>query len=194
MLRHNKVQNVFLGLTLLAALLPSCSLGGSIKKWRLADVERAPVLIVGKIGPVHKEFRVLDSVMPRNPETWAMTAKVAVLRSYSLSERNLPTQGSIIDVRFFAYGSSQTFFMNGPPLANLQSSQVLILPLQSNQEPTAKPWMLLGVDGLGLTVPARAELPLGAPNPSAGRQFILEELANSLGHEEARANAYPYRP
>ena len=169
---------------MMTALLPACLPGGVVRQWPIGVVERAPVLLVGRVESVRKEFRVSDGSMAWKAETWAMTAEVNVLRSYSQMHSNLPTTGQTINVRFFAYGPSVTFFINGtpPPLATIGVHQALILPLSAKEQPTSQPWRLLSVEGLSLTIPTRAELAGQSPPPKTGREFILRELANSLSH------------
>ena len=73
-------------------------------------------------------------------------------------------------------------FINGspPPLVNLRAGETILIPLQRNENPTTEPWTLLGVEGVGLTVPVRSVLDESFGAPQGAHQFILREIANSL--------------
>jgi hypothetical protein len=180
--REYKMQRHFVVLLLLAASFTPLLLGGPIKEWSISEVERAPVLIVGRVGSVRRDFQVSPNSLSWKAETWAMTTDVEIIRSYSSSGR-APKPGSSIAVRFFAYGPSQTLFGNGPPpLVSLKPGEVLLIPLQANEPPTKDRWMLLGIEGIGLTAHVREQLGEALPQANTERQFILREIANSLSH------------
>ena len=104
MLRQSRVRRLPVFVVLLAAFLPSYANAGRIKIAHLKDTEQAPILVVGRITAIHKGERVPENVLPWRTEPWTMTADVAILRSYSLSESGKPAPGSRINVSFLAYG------------------------------------------------------------------------------------------
>ena len=79
------MQRVFLAALLAIALFPTSLLAGPIREWHIHDLEHAPVLVVGRVDAVSKEFQIASEDVTRGPETWAMTSRVEVLRSYSSS-------------------------------------------------------------------------------------------------------------
>jgi hypothetical protein len=176
------VSNRFFVAVLLSTFLSPFLLGGSIKQWHMTDVERSPLLIVGRVQAVRKLSDVADYATPGGVHTSTMTAEVAVLRSHFLQQNLSIVVGSSINIRYFAYGPNQTLVVNGQPLVNFKPGDTLLLPLLANDEPASKPWALLGVDGIGLTMHVRADLPENAANAKTGREFILRELANSLSN------------
>jgi hypothetical protein len=110
-----------------------------------------------------------------------MAAEVKVIRSYSQSGQVLKPD-STIAIQFFAEAPGETIFINRAALPHLTPGEVVIIPLQPSEAPAKEPWMLLGKEGIGLTVPVRATLDESLPQPHTGRQFILREIANSLSH------------
>lgn len=166
---------------LLGVALSSHVSAGSITQWRMTSVERAPVLLVARVDSVRAEFRLPQGATPWRAEIWAMIADLTVLRSFSSAGRSTLPPNSHIDVRFFKYnyGAHQTF-VNGPPLVSLSPNQVVILPLFDNSQPSSQPWRLLGEQGVGLAVPARATLSDDTSVAGTRRAFILRELVNSL--------------
>ena len=99
-------------LVLLAAPLPRTLFAGAMKVWGIADLGQAPVLIVGRVVLVRKEFPVAPGSVRSNTETWAMAADVKVIRSCSSSGQVLKPDSTIAN-RFFADGSGQIIFING---------------------------------------------------------------------------------
>ena len=176
--RQKRVWKGFVAVLLL--LLPCGLVAGSITQWRMPDVEKAPVLVVGHVGSMRREFRVPQGTVRWHAEVWVMRAQVTVLRSFAGLGGNAPSAGSHVDVRFLAYAENHAFVNGPPPLAFLRAGDTVILPLLDNLEPHAQPWRLMAVDGIGLTIPARSALFRSAMNVNTGRQFILRELANSL--------------
>ncbi|HEY3457145.1 MAG TPA: hypothetical protein VGK64_21385 [Bryobacteraceae bacterium] len=181
------MQRILLALVVVAGSFPVSLSAGFVKEWHLADVERAPVLIVGRVETVRKEFQVPRDTMVGNAEIWAMASQVEVIRSYSSSDEAVLAPNSTITVRFLTYRPGLTMSVNGtpPPLASLRAGVVLLIPLQRNESPTRDPWMLLGDEGVGLTVPVRPVLDEAHTQPHTGREFILREITNSLSHGTA---------
>jgi len=128
---------------------------GFIKVWQLKETATAPVLVVGRVLDVQKKERVPDGSLPWKDETWAMTAEIQVLRSFSSSGE--PVAVNRLQMHFLAYGPSVTMVVNGypPPLPNLESGQVLILPLQENKNPASEWWRLMADSGADLAAGAR---------------------------------------
>lgn len=188
--RLKRVGNGFRAVVLL--LLPCGLVGSSITHWRMPDVEKAPVLVVGHVESVRREFRLPQETVSQQAEVGAMTAEVTIMRSFAGLAGNAPSAGSHVEVRFLAYGEKHTFVNGPPPLAFLRAGDTVILPLLDNPEPRAQPWRLVAVEGIGLTIPARGALSPSTADVNTGRQFILRELVNSLADgtlEEVNAAA-----
>jgi hypothetical protein len=145
----------------------------------LKETASAPVLVTGRILGVHRNERVAED----KAETWSMTADVEVLRSFTAS--GMPLASRQIQVHFLAYGPNVTTFINGypPPLPEIKSSEVRILPLRENTNPASEPWQLMADSGVDLTIPVRAdaESEQASPPPSA-RSFLIYEFAGTLSH------------
>ena len=174
-----KVRDRIAVLVVLAAM-PASVEAGFIKFWQLKEGSAAPVLVVGRVLSVQKGEPVPEGSVPWKAETLTMTAEIQVLRSYPDSME--PAVPERIRVRFFAYGSSVTQFMNGypPPLPSLEPGRVLILPLQENKHPSLEPWQLIADSGFSLTIPVRAEIQELEHPPASARVFLLREVANAL--------------
>jgi len=97
----------------------------------------APVIVTGRILDVHWNQRVPDDQLSWKAETWSMTADVEVLRSFTAS--GMPIAAHRIQVHFLAYGPSVTAFTccSPPPLPNIQSGDIRILPLSANSNPAS---------------------------------------------------------
>jgi hypothetical protein len=190
------MKRILFAFVVVAPFFPASLSASFIKEWHIADLEGAPVLIVGRVETVRKEFQVLHDTRVQHAETWAMASQVEVIRSYASSGEEVLAPSGTITVRFFAYAPGPTLFVNGttPPLASLRAGEVLLIPLQRNENPTRDPWMLLGIEGVGLIVPVRPVLDEALTQPHTGRQFVLREIANSLSHgtpaEMSTAGAY----
>lgn len=153
---------------------------GFVKEWQLKEIAAAPVLVTGRVLSVHKNERVPEDQLTWKAETWAMTADVEVLRSFTAS--GMPLASHEITVRFFAYGPSVQAFVNGypPALPDLTAGDTRILPLREKLQPDSEPWLLTADSGVNLTVPVWADFSGdSAPAPSA-RAFLIRELANTL--------------
>jgi hypothetical protein len=180
---HSRIRKQMARLFTVLSLLVCMALGveaGFMKVWQLKETAAAPVLVVGRVIGVQKEERVPEGSLSWKAETWAMTAEVQVLRSYTgPGEIVAPDR---LRTHFLAYGPSVTHFINGtpPPLPNLEPGQVLILPLQENQNPASELWRLTADSGADLTIPARAEMADSGPPPPNARVFVVREIANAL--------------
>lgn len=163
---------------LVLAAIPSGARAGFIKLWQLKEAAAAPVLVVGRVLSVQKGERVPEGSVTWTAETFAMTAKIQVLRSYPDSEHIVGE----IDVHFLAYGPSVTQFVNGypPPLPYLKPGRVEIFPLQDNKHPASEAWQLIADSGVDLTIPARAEMPDLEPTAATARVFLDREIANVM--------------
>lgn len=161
-------------------LLPLGLHAGFIKEWQLKETASAPVLVTGRILGVHRNGRVPQNQVSWKAETWAATADVEVLRFFTAS--GITVLSHRIEVRFLSYGASVTQFVNGypPPLPEIKSGEIRILPLRENGNPASAPWQLMADSGLSLTIPVRADTG-GEParRPSA-RVFLIREFANTL--------------
>jgi hypothetical protein len=164
---------------LLLLPLPISLQAGLIKDWQLKETESAPVLVTGRILRVHKNGRLPQDQVSWKAETWATTADVEVLRSFTASGMVVPSRQ--IKVYFLSYGPSVTFFINGypPPLPDISSGEIRILPLRENRNPASEPWQLMADSGLDLTIPVRADTGESALASSA-RAFLIREFANTL--------------
>lgn len=160
--------------------MPVCAEAGFVKFWQLKETASAPVLVVGRVLGVETGERVSEGLLPWKAETWTMTADFQVLRSWSLSGR--PVAGDRLQVHYLAYGPSVTMFVNGspPPLPSLKAGQVLILPLQENENPASKLWQLMADSGVNLIIHARAEIPDTGAQPATPRAFLDLEIASAL--------------
>lgn len=168
------------GSLLLLLPLPLSLHAGFIKEWQLKETASAPVLVTGRILGVHRNGRVPEDRVSWKAETWATTADVEVLRSFTASGMTVPSHQ--IEVHFLSYGPSVTQFVNGypPPLPDIKSGEIRILPLRENSNPASEPWQLMADSGLNLTIPVRADTGgEPAPSPSA-RVFLIREFANTL--------------
>jgi hypothetical protein len=160
--------------------LPFSLRAGFIKEWQLKETASAPVLITGRILNVHRNRRVPEGQVSWKAETWSATADMEVLRSFTASRTPLPSHQ--IQVSFLCYGPSVTAFVNGhpPPLPDIKSGEVRILPLRENRNPASEPWQLMADSGAHLTIPVRADAS-GAPAPSpSARAFLIREFASTL--------------
>lgn len=83
------MQRILLALVVAPFFFPGLLSAGSVKEWHLTDVEKAPVLIVGRVDTVRKDFQVPRDITPWSAETWAMLSQVKVIRSYSLYRDDL---------------------------------------------------------------------------------------------------------
>lgn len=165
---------------------PLCIEAGSLRFWQLKDTAGAPVLVVGRVLSVQKGERIPDGSLPWKAETLAMTAEIQVLRSFTTSQK--PISAEQLRVHFLAYGPSVTMFINGtpPPLPRIEPGEVLILPLQENENPASDLWQLVADSGVNLTIPARAEMPNSWPSPATARAFLNREIANDLSGGTSR--------
>src|SRR5690349_13177778 len=125
--QDSKMQRVFFAALLAVALFPTCLLAGAIREWHITDLEHAPVLVVGRVDVVGNEFQLARDNKTQEPETWAMTSQVEVLRSYSSSGEEALEPGRSITVRFRKY-AHLTMSANGtpPPLVHLAVGDVLL--------------------------------------------------------------------
>ncbi len=176
----------FLILLTLVMGIPASVEAGFIKEWQLKETAAAPVLVVGRVLGVQKGERVPEGSLPWKAETWTMTAGIQVLRVYPDSAE--PVAAGRIPVSYFAYGPSVTTFTNGypPPLPGIEAGQVLILPLQDNKSPASESWKLIADSGVGLVLPARAEIADSGPSPPTARAFLIREIANELSQGTPR--------
>jgi hypothetical protein len=179
MARNNRAQTALLFLLPAALLLRSSLNAGMIKEWHLQEIQQAPLLIVGQVDAVQKRYQVNA---PGQLETWEMTAKVLVLRSFAFSPEIRPEDHSVIEVRFLALGPSVTACANCPLLIGLRPGEVSILPLRPNKQFDRKHWSFLEDEGSGLKISARAEAPKDMVGPKTGRDFILREMAKALSY------------
>ncbi len=172
---------VRIGQFLLLMGMPIAVQAGFIKIWQLKETATAPVLVVGRVLAVNRIERVPEESLPWKAETWAMTAEIQVLRSYTGSGKVLTSDR--LQVHFLAYGPRNTVSVNGnpPPLPNFELGKVLALPLQENQSPGSELWRLMDDSGADLTIPARAEIANFGPLPTSTRAFLDREIANALG-------------
>jgi len=147
----------------------------------LKETASAPVLVTGRILGVKRNEQVPEDQVSWKAETWSMTADVEVIRSFMASGR--PLASHEIQVHFLAYGPSVTMFINGypPPLPDIKSGDVRILPLRENGNPASAPWQLMADSGVDLTIPVRAD-PEGEPgaSPPSARSFLIQEFAGTL--------------
>jgi hypothetical protein len=164
----------------LLLLLPLSLHAGFVKEWQLKETASAPVLVAGRILSVHRNGRVPEGQVSWKAETWSMTADVEVLRSFTAS--GIPIASHQIAVQFFAYGPSATMSINGypPPLPDIKSGEIRILPLRENSNPASELWQLMADSGLELTIPVRAETDGEPAPPSSARVFLIREFANTL--------------
>ena len=161
--------------------LPLSLQAGFIKEWQLKETASAPVLVTGRILGVHRNERVPEDQLSWKAETWSMTADVEVLRYFTAS--GMPLASHQIQVHFLAYGPSVRGFVNGypPPLPNLKSGEVRILPLRENSNPASEPWQLMAESGVNVTIPVRADIESDpAPPPASARAFLIREFAGTL--------------
>lgn len=171
-------QKIILAMLLLLA--PAVVHAGFLKIWQLKETVAAPVLVVGRVIDVKKIERVPDGTLAWKAETLSMTAEFQVLRSYTASGE--PFTADRIQVHFLAYGPSVKQF-NGsdpPPLPQLESGHVLILPLKENKSPASELWQLMADSGVDVAIPARAEMTDSAPAPMTARGFLDREIASAL--------------
>jgi hypothetical protein len=175
---NNSVLSTYSSLLLLLPLSLSLH-AGFIKEWQFKETASAPVLVTARVLGVHKNERLPEDQLSWKAETWSMTANVEVLRSFTVSGIPLPSQW--IAVHFLAYGPSVTGFMNGypPPLPDIKTGEILILPLRENSNPASEPWQLMADSGVDLTIRVREDLGSGPSSPS-GRAFLIGEFANTL--------------
>ncbi|HXB67074.1 MAG TPA: hypothetical protein VNY05_02460 [Candidatus Acidoferrales bacterium] len=166
--------------------IPASVEAGFLKIWQLKETAAAPVLVVGRVLGVEKRERVPDGSLPWKAETWAMTAEVEVLRSYTGSGEAVAV--NLLPVSFWAYGPSVTQIVNGypPPLPHIEPGQVLIFPLRENRNPASELWRLTADSGADLTIPARAGLADFGPPPATERPFLVREIANTLSRGTPR--------
>lgn len=165
---------------LLLVGMPVESEAGAIRVWKLKEIAEAPVLVVGRVLNVEKGERVPDGSLPWKAETWAMTAHLKVLRSFTGSGEQITLD--LLQVHFLAYGPSVTMFVNGtpPPLPNLAPGKVLVLPLKENKNPASQLWHLIADSGVDLTIPTQGEIVDSGPPPPTARAFLVREIANAL--------------
>jgi hypothetical protein len=109
-----------------------------------------------------------------------MTADVEVLRSFTAPAMSVPPQ--LIEVRFLSYGPDGTASLNGypPPLPDIKSGEIRILPLRENNDPASKLWQLMADSGDDITIPVRAETSDEPGLPPSARAFLIREFANTL--------------
>jgi len=148
--------------------------------WQLKDIASAPVLVTSRVIGIHQGERVPDGSLPWKAETLSMTADVETLRSFG--GEGTPVAGDTLQIHFLAYGPSVTMSVNGqpPPLPQIHAGEVIVLPLQRNKNPGVDLWQLTADSGVGLNVPALADLPDAEQPPASGRAFLIRELANGL--------------
>lgn len=146
-----------------------------IHLWQLDELAGAPVLVVGQILAVQEGEPIRDGPFSWSSESWAVTAEVRVLRSYTASAKPFPFDR--IKLAFLA--CCRKGFVNGPALPQLEPGQVHVLALRDNKDPVSQPWQLMPDEGLGLTIPTREEMAFSGL-PSTARGFLLREIANTL--------------
>ena len=175
-----RTQTAPLLTVLLLLVMPVGVLAGFVKVWQLQETAAAPVLVVGRVLGVQKVERLPEGSLPWKAETWAMTAEIEVLRSYTNSGD--PLAVNRLHVHFLSYGPSLTMAVNGypPALPNLQPGQVVVLPLQRNKGPNSQLWQLTADSGTDLVIPARAEMTDSAPPPATARAVLDREISNEL--------------
>ena len=159
---------------------------GFVKVWQLKETATAPVLVVGRVLAIQKRERVPDGSLSWKDETWAMTAQIEVLRSFTGSGE--PVGEDRLQMHFLAYGPSVTMTINGypPPLPRLEPGNVLILPLQENKSPASELWRLVGDSGADLTITAREDMADSGSPPATARAFLDREIANALSRGTPR--------
>ena len=144
----------------------------------LREMAAAPVLVVGEVLAVQEGGSVHDPSFPWSAESQEMSAEVHVLRSYTASGKPLPLDQ--IRLRFLAYLGTSPPMVGGPVFPKIEPGRVLVLPLQSNKNPASDLWKLLLDEGMGLTIPSRAEMLAASPPPANARAFLLREIANTF--------------
>jgi hypothetical protein len=148
---------------------------GPVHVWQLNEITAAPVLMVGEIVSVQKGKPIPGSSFWCSSESWAMTADVRVLRSYTAAWKPFPFDR----IRLHFLACCKTPIVSGPGFPKLEPGQVHVLPLRDNRNPAAQPWELLPDEGMDLTIPSRAEMGY-IGTPLTARAFLLREIANSL--------------
>ena len=173
-------------LAMLLLLAPGGVRAGFIKVWQLKETAEAAALVVGRVVNVQKIERVADGSLAWKAETRSMTAEFQVLRSYTASGE--PFTPNRIKVHFLAYGPSVTQFNNGypPPLPNIETGRVLILPLKENEHPASESWQLMADSGVDVVIPTREEMPDSTPAPATARAFLDREIGNALNRGTSR--------
>jgi len=146
-----------------------------IHLWQLDELAAAPVLVVGQILAVQKGEPIRDTSWWWSSASWAMTADVRVLRSYTASGR----QFSFDRIQLHFLACCNTSITNGPQFPKLEPGEVHVLALRKNKDPASQPWQLMPDEGLGLTIPSREEMAFPEPPPTA-RDFLLREISNTL--------------
>ena len=128
---------------------------------------------------VQKESRHLDPASAQSAPAEYMVSEVQVLRAYAQPGASRPQPGDILKTRFL--GRDGPIFGPCPQeLPEIEADRVLLLPLQSNSNPTSEPWKLIGVEGFGITVPVHAEMGVSGRSPTDSRSFTIRAIANSL--------------
>ncbi len=88
----------------LLLLLPLRLRAGFTKE--LKETASAPVLVTGRILGVHRKERAPEDQVSWKAETWATTADVEVLRSFTASETTVPSRQ--IEVHFLLWAERDT--------------------------------------------------------------------------------------
>lgn len=153
----------------------------AIHLWQLDEIAAAPVMVVGQVLAVHKGEPIRDGPYQWSSESWEMTADIRVLRSYTAAGMQFPFER--IQLRFVA--CCRKAFINGPFLPQIEPGQVHVLPLRENKDPASELWQLVPDEGMGLTLPSRADMILSEPPPTA-RAFLIREIANTLSRGTPR--------
>lgn len=168
--------------TLIACVcLPALASAGlcSAHFWTLKEISAAPVVVVGKVLQVQKGPNRLNPPSAQSAPAEYMVSEVQVLRAYAPPGASRPQPADLLKIRFLGR-DGPTFGPCPQGLPEIEADRVLLLPLQSNSNPTSDPWKLIGVEGFGITVPVHAEMGLSGSSPTDSRSFTIREIANSL--------------
>jgi hypothetical protein len=159
---------------------PFTAQASAVKMWRVKETAAAPLIVTGRV------------VSLETYERGEMTADVEVLRAFPDSDRQLV--GSRLRIRHLTYGPGVSRAGNGSPLPVFEPGQVMIFPLQANDNPLSEPSRLIGDKGRGLTIPVLPGMKEADDPPASGRAFVLREIANSLStgtpHDIAAVSNY----
>ena len=170
---RNSVPSTCASLVLLLQL-PLSLHAGFIKEWQLRETAAAPVVVTARILGVHRNQRVSEDQLPWKAETWSVTADLEVLRVFTASGMPFPSRQ--IELHFLSYGPSDP-----PPLPNLKSGEIRILPLKENTSPGSEAWQLIADSGMDIIIPVRPDAESEpVPPPASARAFLIREFVNTL--------------